>query len=448
MNTLSRIFKTKSAQASDTKSVIYWMSREQRVSNNFGLTYAQMLAEKNNQKLFVVFTLAGGFLGAGFRQFDFMLTGLQSVEIELKKLNIPFVLLHGEPADVLSSFASKMEAGTIVYDFDPLRIKQTWQRDLAERVKADLFEVDGHNIVPCKIASQKPEFGAYTLRPKIKRLLDNFLPQEASVHFHTQNTQDDFVDNDFDTALQNLQCDKSVTRVDWIQSGESAAKEALKAFIETRLDGYASKRNDPNKHACSNLSIYLHFGQIYAGECAKAISNANGATADKEAFLEELIVRKELSDNYCFYNPNYDNFDGFPNWAKLSLAEHEDDIREWTYSVYELESATTHDELWNAAQSELLKSGKIHGYMRMYWAKKILEYTPTVQIAQDVAIYLNDKYALDGRDPNGYVGIAWSIGGVHDRAWFDRKIFGKVRYMNANGAKSKFDVKAYCARWL
>ena len=164
--------------------------------------------------------------------------------------------------------------------------------------------------------------------------------------------------------------------------------------------------------------------------------------------MEELIIRKELSDNFCFYNPNYDNFDGFPNWAKTTLYEHETDSRDFIYSVAEFENAQTHDDLWNAAQKELLISGKIHGYMRMYWAKKLLEWTPNPKIAIEVAIYLNDKYALDGRDANGYAGIAWSIGGVHDRAWFGRSVFGKIRYMNANGAKNKFDTKSYAKKWL
>jgi deoxyribodipyrimidine photo-lyase len=163
----------------------------------------------------------------------------------------------------------------------------------------------------------------------------------------------------------------------------------------------------------------------------------------KEAFLEELIIRKELSDNYCYYCRDYDNFNGFPDWSKGSLNEHRKDKREFIYSLEEFEQAKTHDELWNAAQKEMINTGKMHGYMRMYWAKKIFEWSHTPEEAIETAIYLNDKYELDGRDPNGYTGIAWSIGGVHDRAWFDREVFGKVRYMNYNGCKSKFNVDAY-----
>ncbi len=165
------------------------------------------------------------------------------------------------------------------------------------------------------------------------------------------------------------------------------------------------------------------------------------------AFLEELIVRRELSDNFCYYNPDYDTTKGFHNWAKQSHSEHCNDERDFTYSLAQFEQAKTHDNLWNAAQKEMVKTGKMHGYMRMYWAKKILEWTKSPEQAMEFSIYLNDKYSLDGRDPNGYAGIAWSIGGVHDRAWGTRPVFGKIRYMNYNGCKRKFDVEGYIEKF-
>jgi deoxyribodipyrimidine photo-lyase len=424
------------------------MSREQRVHSNFGLSYAQMLASEQNKKLFVVFALANNFLGATLRQYSFMFDGLREVEQNLKVFNIPFILLVGDPAKKVTEFARLLDANTIVHDFDPLKIKRKWQYELVKNLDADIYEVDGHNIVPCKIASQKQEFGAYTIRPKIKKHLDYFLPQSTEVAYHTANAKDDFIENNFENALKNLDFDKDVQPIRWLKSGEIEAKIHLNEFLSNKLEGYAKNRNDPNKNSCSNMSVYLHFGQIYAGDIAKYVMKSNAPNIDKEAYLEELIIRKELSDNYCFYNENYDNFEGFADWAKLSLKKHYEDVREFVYSKNEFESAKTDDTLWNSAQNELLQSGKIHGYMRMYWAKKILEWTPDIKNAQEIAIYLNDKYALDGRGPNGYTGIAWSIGGVHDRAWFDRAVFGKVRYMNANGAKSKFDVKAYCDKWF
>jgi len=215
-------------------------------------------------------------------------------------------------------------------------------------------------------------------------------------------------------------------------------------FLEHKLAGYERDRNDPNKDGQSGLSPYLHFGQISAQRIALEVLKS---MKDAGSFLEELIVRKELSDNYCYYNQHYDDMQGFPAWAKTSLSEHEKDRREYLYTLQELELARTHDDLWNAAQQEMLQTGKMHGYMRMYWAKKILEWTESPAAAQAAAIHQNDRYELDGRDPSGYTGIAWSLGGVHDRAWKERAIFGKVRYMSYNGAKSKFDVKTYISKW-
>jgi deoxyribodipyrimidine photo-lyase len=173
------------------------------------------------------------------------------------------------------------------------------------------------------------------------------------------------------------------------------------------------------------------------------VSEAHVDKQSRETFLEELVVRRELSDNFCFYNSNYDNFRGFPEWARKTLDIHRGDAREYHYTAEQLECAETHDDLWNAAQTEMVKRGKMHGYMRMYWAKKILEWTESPEMAMEVAVYLNDRYELDGRDPNGYAGIAWSIGGVHDRAWNERPVFGKIRYMSYNGCKTKFNVKEY-----
>ena len=159
--------------------------------------------------------------------------------------------------------------------------------------------------------------------------------------------------------------------------------------------------------------------------------------------LEELVVRRELSDNFCYYNDRYDSVEGFPDCAIQTLRNHREDRRPYAYSLSQLEGAGTHDELWNAAQMEMVKKGKMHGYMRMYWAKKILEWTGSPEEAFEIALYLNNRYELDGRDPNGYAGCAWSIGGVHDRAWFERPLFGKIRYMSYNGCKSKFNVNDY-----
>jgi deoxyribodipyrimidine photo-lyase len=228
-----------------------------------------------------------------------------------------------------------------------------------------------------------------------------------------------------------------------ITPGEKAAGKALQNFLKYGINDYEERRNDPSLEGQSGLSPYLHFGQLSSQRVALEVMKSNASKQSRDAFLEELIIRKELSDNFCFYNPNYDSFDGFPAWARKSLDEHRKDKREYRYALEQFEHAGTHDDLWNAAQNEMVIRGKMHGYMRMYWAKKILEWSESPEEAMETAIFLNDKYELDGRDPNGYTGIAWSIGGVHDRAWGERPVFGKIRYMSYHGCKSKFDVKAY-----
>ena len=235
----------------------------------------------------------------------------------------------------------------------------------------------------------------------------------------------------------------SVPDFSGIIPGESAAQTALKEFVFNGLNGYAVNRNDPVKKAQSNLSPYLHFGNIAPQRVALNIEKHCPEGDDKASFLEELIIRRELSDNFCLYNPNYDTFEGFKEWAKITLNEHRNDRREYIYSLNEFEYSNTHEDLWNAAQNELRNKGKIHGYMRMYWAKKILEWSASPEEAMRTAVYLNDKYSLDGRDPNGYAGCAWAIGGIHDRPWAEREVFGKIRYMNENGCRRKFDVDGY-----
>jgi len=296
--------------------------------------------------------------------------------------------------------------------------------------------------VPCRKASPKAEFGAYTLRPKIKRLLSEFLTGFSELQQQQNAPQIEGNYPSVREAYALATFDSSVTAIKNIVPGEDAALNALRHFISHKLEGYAVNRNNPCIDGQSGLSPYLHFGQLSAQRVAWEVSLLPDSP-DKDALLEELIVRRELTDNFCFYNPHYDSPEGFPEWVRKDIDLHRNDEREYLYTRNELEAATTHDPLWNAAQTEIVRTGKMHGYMRMYWAKKILEWTPSVETAMQYAIYLNDKYSLDGRDPNGYAGIAWSIGGVHDRAWFPRPIFGKIRYMSYSGCKSKFNIAAY-----
>ena len=428
--------------------VVYWMSRDQRIDDNWALVHSINLAKEKKRPLVIAFTLATNFLDATLRQYDFMLKGLQETEKKAKDLNIPLLLLIGEnPPIMLSKFIESVNAHSVIADFDPLKIKRTWKRDLAKTIFVPFFEVDAHNIVPCLHVSNKQEFAAYTIRPKIQKILEEFLDDFPEITRFTESNLSNFNENiDWENLYDSLDIDRNVKPVEWLQPGAKNGFNKFIHFVENKLNMYAKKRNDPNVDALSDLSPYLHFGQISAQRVALEIIKNQPKTDNSDAFLEELIVRRELSDNFCYFNKNYHSFEGFPDWSKKTLNEHRKDEREYTYMVDDWEQANTHDDLWNAAQAELKNSGKLHGYMRMYWAKKILEWSESPEEALKTSIYLNDKYELDGRDPNGYAGCAWSIGGVHDRAWTERPVYGKIRYMNANGARRKFDVDAYIVK--
>lgn len=426
--------------------VFYWMSRDQRAHDNWALLFAQQLALDKKKELVVVFTIVPKFLGATLRQYDFMLKGLRGVENELQKYNIPFIMLMGEPSIEIPKFIKETGASNLVTDFDPLKIKRRWKKEVAQKTTIPLYEVDAHNIVPCFYVSQKPEFGAYTIRPKIHKNLPEFLDEFPKLKKMKSNSEHSLNRIDWKIVYSSLNIDEKIKPVEWLDPGERAAHNTLKDFIENKFCRYAELRNDPNADILSNLSPFLHFGQISAQHIALIVNGFENHLST-EPFLEELIVRRELSDNFCFYNSNYDSVIGFPDWAKKTLNEHRKDEREFVYSLTEFEKADTHEDLWNAAQKELVNTGKLHGYMRMYWAKKILEWSDSPEEALKIAIYLNDKYELDGRDPNGYVGCAWAIGGVHDRAWSERSVVGKIRYMNRSGASKKFDVEKYISKF-
>ncbi|MBJ12972.1 MAG: deoxyribodipyrimidine photolyase [Candidatus Marinimicrobia bacterium] len=423
------------------KAVAYWMIRDKRINDNWALLRAQEVALKEKVPLVVCFQYNGEYEIINRRQYDFLFEGLIETERELQKFNIPLVLLNG-PAEIsVTSFIKKNFIGYMVVDYSPLKIYKARIKKVLNSTSIRIDQVDAHNIVPVWETSDKKEYAAYTIRPKIGRQLPKYLTEipKCVRHPHAWKSSYKINWNDTDKGLNLV---NNINKVSWIKPGESEAIKRLK-FLNSGLKNYTSERNDPTKNALSNLSPYIHFGQISCQRIALEIQKSDLSLENKKAFLEQLIVRRELSDNFCNYEENYDQFEGFHLWAQESLNDHRNDEREYTYHIEQFEAAETHDLLWNAAQKEMTTHGKMHGYMRMYWAKKILEWTATPEIAMQNAIYLNNKYELDGRDPNGYTGIAWSIGGIHDRPWFEREIYGKIRYMNYNGCKSKFDVKRY-----
>ncbi|TFG57366.1 MAG: deoxyribodipyrimidine photo-lyase [Methanomassiliicoccus sp.] len=419
--------------------VVYWMSRDQRLQDNWALFHAWARARQEGRPLGIVFCLAPRFSLAGPRHYRFMLQGLRELTINAKRVGLPFFLLQGEPENVLPRFLEEWEISLTVTDFDPLREKRAWRKTSMERSECGFEEVDAHNIVPCWNASPKQDYAASTFRPKVSAHLSEYIDHLPPFPSKFPSWPGDVPEVNFEGAFDQL---GPYQEKHW-RGDESEARTVLNDFITKRLEGYGLGRNDPNLDAQSGLSPYLHFGMISAQAVALAVRGSSAPQGDREAFLEELIVRRELSDNFCHYNPRYDSVDGFPAWARATLREHMGDRREYLYDEVELGLSRTHDQLWNAAQKQMVEQGKMHGWLRMYWAKKILEWTETPEEALRIVISLNDRYEMDGRDPNGYTGAAWSIGGVHDRAWAERPIFGKIRYMNLNGARRKFDVDRF-----
>lgn len=429
--------------------VVYWMSRDQRVRDNWALVHASDLAcgrardLAGDRPLVVVFCLAPSFPGATLRPYDFMLRGLEQVAVDLRGLKIPFVLLTGDPAQELQGFCAQINAGLLVTDFDPLRVKRQWQDAVAQALEIPLIQVDAHNVVPAWVASDKQEYAARTIRPRLHRLLPEYLEYFPELEPGAKPL--DLALPDWGAARASLKVDKGVGPVA-LPSGESHARQGLISFLDERLPRYADESNDPNAGAVSGLSAYLHFGQLSAQRVALEAAR-RGRDENAEAFLEQLVVRRELSDNFCLYNPHYDSLAAAPAWAVQTLDEHRDDPRPHLYSPEQFERAQTHSALWNAAQGQMVATGYMHGYMRMFWAKKILEWSPSPEQALKTALTLNDRYQLDGRDPNGVVGVLWSMAGIHDRPWKERPVYGKVRYMNENGCRRKFDVAGYIKRF-
>jgi deoxyribodipyrimidine photo-lyase len=407
--------------------VVYWMNRDMRLDDNWALIYSQTLANQHQVPCVVIVSIDEK-IKLEDRILHQMKMGLKLIETQAKSRHLPFFILSGPTVKTIQRFIKEVTAGMLVTDFSPLRPMRALRNDLATTINIPFVEVDAHNVVPYHVASQKQEWGAYTLRPKIHRLLNEYLHPYptwiTTMPFQYQGIHD----------MNYLQDVK----------GHYSPTQALSEFLAKRLDRY-EERNNPTIEATSRLSSYLHFGHLSSQTIALAVKKTK---KPHEAFLEELIVRKELADNFCFYNPNYDSFLGFPDWAKKTLNVHRSDKRSYLYSLATLAKGLTHDDAWNAAQIQMVKTGYMHGYMRMYWAKKILEWTATPEEAILFANTLNDQFELDGSDPNGYTGTAWAIGGVHDRPWQERPIFGMIRYMNAAGLKRKFDIGSYIRQWL
>jgi deoxyribodipyrimidine photo-lyase len=420
------------------------MQASQRTEFNHTLEYA--IKQSNNYKkpLIVFFGLTDEFPDANLRHYHFMLQGLKNVRNELEKRKIKFIIQRISPEKGIVKLSE--DAALIIVDRGYLKIQKHWRKIVANSIKCPLIQIESDVVVPVETASNKEEFAAYTIRNKIKKRISEFLKplNKEKVKFDSLDCDIETIDlSNISHILSKMVIDRSVKPIDGFFGGTSQAKRFLRTFLDNKIQNYASQRNDPNMDSTSDLSPYLHFGQISPVYIAlETMKLKNGF----EEFLEELIVRRELSMNFVYYNEFYDSIKGIHDWARKSLEKHKSDKRDYIYSKEEFEKAKTHDEYWNAAQRQMVQTGKMHGYMRMYWGKKIIEWTKTPNEAFNIALFLNNKYELDGRDPNGFTGVAWCFGN-HDRAWAERPIFGKIRYMNSKGLKRKFNADAYADKY-
>lgn len=422
--------------------VLYWMQQAQRAEYNHALEYAVIEANRLNLPLVVLFCLIPDFPDAQYRHYVFMVQGLIEVKKALNERGISMFLMQGEPEMSVVSFAN--DAALLVTDRGYLRMQRQWRTEIASKVGCRVVEIESDCIVPVEVASPKEEYSAGTIRPKISRVLRGYLVALKMVPLIKDSLSircnAPLFPGSVHKVLEKLKCDTCVPEVKAIAGGFTSAQELLTTFIRYKLDRYGDLHNDPSIDYSSGLSPYIHFGQISSLQIALEVSRSK--SPGKDAFLEELIVRRELAYNFVWYNNEYDSYESIPAWAKTTLEMHRKDKRSPLYSEKELENATTYDPYWNAAQREMVLYGKMHGYMRMYWGKKLIEWMKTPQDAFRFALYLNNKYELDGRDPNGYTGIAWCFG-KHDRAWKERPVFGKIRYMNAAGLERKFNIDDY-----
>jgi len=436
-----RIERLNSKNNRDGEYVLYWMQAAQRSEYNHALECAILKANELKLPVLVFFGITDNFPQANLRHYYFMLEGLKETQKALNKRGIKLVVRIQSPEKGVVDLAKN--AALIVVDSGQLRIQRQWRFDTASKVECPFYEVETNLVVPIEEATEKENFSAGTLRPRITKQLDKYLvplkhtkPKKESLSLKIEGIEI----NDIDEVLSKLMIDTSVGKVESFHGGTDIAKILLRDFINNKLDKFDTLRNNPCEEYSSNMSPYLHFGQISALYIALEVMKTT--SPGKDAFLEELIVRRELSHNFVYYNSKYDSFACLPDWAKRTLNCHRTDKREYVYTKEQFENAQTHDPYWNAAQKEMVITGKMQGYMRMYWGKKILEWSRNPQTGFKIALELNNKYELDGRDANAFAGVAWCFG-KHDRAWGERQIFGKIRYMNAAGLKRKFDPDAY-----
>lgn len=425
--------------------VLYWMQQSQRAHWNHALEFAVSRANKMHLPVVVLFAITDQFPEANLRHYTFMLEGLFNTALDLEKRFIKFILRRGDPAQTALEIGEN--AAEIVCDRGYTRIQRQWRQSVAENAVCPVFCVESDAVVPVETVSKKAEYAARTIRPKIQHHLERFVhPVTQEIVGQPSLT---LKINGLDLSdpykiAAHLNIDISVFPVTrFFKGGNTAARSLLDVFLTDPITRYVQNSNQPQTDDTSKMSPYLHFGQISPVYLAWKVRTIKGLDSDiRDSFLEELIVRRELAANFVYFTADYDSYSCLPQWATKTLNDHRHDKRDPIYSMAELEQSTTHDPYWNAAMDEMKFTGFMHNYMRMYWGKKILEWSKDPETAFQNALALNNRYFLDGRDPNSFAGVGW-IFGLHDRAWKERDIFGKVRYMNAAGLKRKCDINGY-----
>ncbi len=429
------------------RCVVYWMQRAQRALDNPALDHAIALGNALKLPVLAVFGLTADYPGAHRRHYRFLVDALPETRDAMKAKGVPLVVRLGPPNKVAAAVAIEAGAAIVVGDENPVRVGQAWRDAVAADLKVPFRVVDADVVVPTSLFP-KEEFAARTIRPKIHKVWDQYLKPrpgpKARVAWGKKATPaGEPIDPD---ALMAKLKVGGVAEVAGYDGGTAEALRRLRRFVDHRLPRYATLRNEPTPYMTSELSAHLHFGHISPLTIALAVMDADAPQADKDAYLEELIVRRELSINFVSRNPQYDKLAGCPAWGLKTLAKHADDVRPILFSAGTMEAGETGDPLWDAAQKEMVITGRMHNYLRMYWGKKILQWTPDAETAFDLTRDMNDRYFLCGRDPNGWTGVAWAIGGKHDRPWGEREIFGMVRYMSYESTRKKFDSAGYIAR--
>jgi deoxyribodipyrimidine photo-lyase len=426
----------------DGSAVVYWMQRAQRAWDNPALDVAIAAGNLLRKPVVVFFGLNPFVTRANLRHYTFLVQGLRDIEAGLAARRVGFVE-QAHPRHRLAAFLARIRPAIVIGDENPLRQTEAWRTAVADLVKVPFWTIDADVVVPTRLIESE-QYAARTIRPRIHRHLASYLAPSTDpvAEVEWRRSWAPAAESRVD-LLDRLPVDRSVDAVETFVGGTTAARRALQRFVSERVDRYDEDRNHPEGAGTSELSPYLHFGHIGPREVAHAVQASGASQAAVAAFLEQLIVRRELAINFVRHNEAYDRLDGCEPWARQTLRRHGFDPRPADYPTAALEAGDTDDPLWNAAQRQMVTTGWMHNYVRMYWAKKILEWSPSPAEAFAIAITLNDRYEVDGRDPNGYASIAWAIGGKHDRPWPERPVYGTVRSMSFASTRRKFDARDY-----